>query len=291
MNNLNISKIGSRLINIPSLNFLGPYSESDNKKYIISWSGSDYLLAKNNTVIHTGKVEVSGIGCVANTGTFIIADFTFEDKLQGIFYAFDSSGIIIIKQYLSANIYNCAISNDGKYAVCQCANSETEEGGMLVFFDINAGKLLWRNKPICGWADSYSFDQKNKWLLLEKRDQGKYRYTYDGKFIDKPKWGNDRVKFASPYELLRIVEEQHKNMKGSLSADDAKKIQSLLNRALKGLNDDSWRKSKIYRIAGEVCEELGKKANAIKYYEMALQLNQKVGVKRRLSNLKNINLN
>jgi tetratricopeptide (TPR) repeat protein len=54
----------------------------------------------------------------------------------------------------------------------------------------------------------------------------------------------------------------------------------------KGLDEDPNEKANAYRTAGEVNEAMGQTDNAIKYYEKAIELNPKVGVKRRLSALK-----
>lgn len=189
-----ISKIGSRMVRVSSLDFFGPYSESENNIFTLGWSGSDYFLAKKDAVLLKGTLQVLSDGKVANDGTFILNDLMLGDELDGTFYVFDMSGTKVMSHYFEANLYNNGISPNGKYAVCQCANSNTGDSGVLAFFDIEAGLLLWKIKPKSGWAYSYSFDMKNRYLYLECQEEGKFRYNFDGEFVDKEKWEAERDK-------------------------------------------------------------------------------------------------
>ena len=297
-----VSKIGSRMIRVASMNFFGPYSESLNKKFLVGWSDSDseqgiggfresgegsYILAENGKVIVTGKLQRPNDGKVANNGTFIINDWMFGEGLCGTFYAFDKIGTNLIKYHFEANLYNNGISEDGKYAVCQCANSDTEDGGVLAFFDLEIGRILWKKSPESGWADSYLFDCQNHYLYLVYRDKGKFRYTFEGEFIDKDKWEDARIKYASSFELSLIARDRFKEVSDNLSNEEAEEILSLLSKSLnKGLDEYPNEKASVYRTIGEVHEALGKIDDAIKNYELALQINPKVGVKRRLNALK-----
>ena len=61
----------------------------------------------------------------------------------------------------------------------------------------------------------------------------------------------------------------------------------MLNRALKkGLDEYPNEKAAVYRTLGEVKESLGETSDAIHDYELALELNPKVGIKRHLDMLK-----
>lgn len=299
-----VLKSGDNFVRIGSMDFYGQYSESPSGVFLIAWSDFDqsrgvggfrergegtYVLAENGKAIRSGQVQRPNDGKVANNGTFIINDWMFGEGLKGIFYAFDMSGRQLVKHRFSANLFNNGMSEDGRYAVCQCANSDTEDGSVLAFFDLEKGSLLWKIQPESGRADSYYIDCVKKELLLGYRERGKYRYSFAGHFIDKDKWEVERIDYASAFELSIIAKERYKEKTSALSEADAQEILLLFDRALKkGLDEYPNEKASVYRTMGEVKEFLGKTTEAIQNYELALELNPKVGIKRHLDVLKKL---
>lgn len=297
-----VSRVGSASVRVSSIDFFGSYSESKNGEFLVGWSDSDresgvggfrqsgegsYILAEHDEVTTFGKLQRPNDGKVANNGTFIINDWMFGEGLQGTFYAFHKNGKRLIKHRFSANLYNNGISEDGRYAVCQLANSDTEDGGTIAFFDLEQGILLWQKHPDSGWADSYQFNLERNELLLRYRELGHFRYSFEGEFLDKERWEVARIKHASAFELSLIAKDRLKECGENMSANDAEEILSLLNRAVhKGLDEYPNEKASVYRTIGEVKERTGNVEEAIQNYEKALALNPKVGVKRRLSALK-----
>lgn len=249
-------------------------------------------MAEDSVVVVSGRLERPHDGKVADNGVFIINDWMFGEGLKGTFYAFDRLGTQLVQHRFAANLFNNSIAKDGTFAICQCAfNSNTEDGGVLSFFDLLKGILLWKTQPEPGWADSYGFDLERKELILRYREKGEYRYSFTGQFIDKEKWETERLNFASAFELSFIAKERLKEKGCNLREEDAKEILSLLHSALvKGLDQYPNEKATVYRTVGEIKESLGNISEAILNYEFALELNSKVGVKRRLEALKkNIN--
>lgn len=297
-----VSKTGTNFVSVHSTDFFGPYSESENGKFLVAWSDADrergiggfresgqgsYILAEDTVVLISGRLQRPNDGKVANNGTFIINDWMFGEGLKGTFYAFDKLGNQLVQHRFTANLFNNGIAEDGRFAVCQCANSDTEDSGVLAFFDLNKGLLLWKIQPESRCADSYHFDCEGKEILLRYRERGEYRYSFGGDFIDKDKWQAERINYASAFELSLIAKEHFKEKYHSLSEADAQEILLLLERALnKGLDEYPNEKAAVYRTIGEVKESLGTIPDAIHYYEMALKLNPKVGIKRRLDILK-----
>ncbi len=298
-----IQKIGNSIVEIPSIGFFGPYAESPNLDYLIAWSDFDpsyevggyrkmghgsYVLVKNGNVICSGQLERPNDGQVANNGTFVLADWLFGDGLKSIFYTFSSNGNKIIHHTFSANMLNTGLSESGQFAVVQLANSDSDDGGCLAFFDLFQKELLWKQVPIPGWANSYQFNDETKRLGLIFQDKGIYEYTYDGVFADSARWDEDRIKYASGFELVSIAQEKLKQFSDTrLKQEDADDILNILKRALKtNLNKYPNEQAKAYRVIGEVYETLGDVSMAIEMYEKAIKLDPKVGVKRQLEKLK-----
>lgn len=102
------------------------------------------------------SMERPNSGHVADNGTFSLEDWLFGGDLNGTFYVFDKFGNLKIKRRFEANILNSAISNNGMLAICQTANSKTEDGNILAGFDLTTGVELFAVHPSTFWADEYS---------------------------------------------------------------------------------------------------------------------------------------
>ena len=102
-----------RHISIPSIGFHGPFSASQNGRYIVAWCDFDYaqgvggfrkkgkgsyVLLEKDKVILKGKIQRPNEAHVADNGTFVINDWMFGEGLKGTFYAIDCKGKEIIKR-------------------------------------------------------------------------------------------------------------------------------------------------------------------------------------------------
>lgn len=295
-------KIEDIFVRIDEINFFGKYSKSPNGQFIIAWSDFDYesgiggfrtsgegtyVVAKNDEVILVGKLQRPNDCKISNNGNFIVNDWLFGEGLKGIYYAFNLSGQILLNHTLSANLFNNGISENGKYVVCQCCNSDTDDSNTLYFFDLEKGSLLWKINPEVGWADSYYFDCEKMELHLIYKEKGIFRYNFNGSFLDKEKWESERINYLSAFEISDIAKERFKEKKNNMNEGIADEIILLFERALgEGLDKYPNEKAIVYRSIGEIKELLGKIPDAIHFYELALEHNEKVGIKRHLKMLK-----
>ena len=227
-------------------------------------------------------------GKVADNGTFVLEDWLFGDALKSMIYAFSVNGDEIMHHRFSANMHNTGLSPSGHYSVAQLAHSDSRDGGCLAFLDLVERKILWQQEPQPGWANSYRFDDGAKRLGLVYPNRGVYEYGYDGEFADSNRWEEDRVTFASGFELLHIVQEKLGEIpKDGLKLANSDYLLQLLNTALtKGVDKDPKYLARTYRTMGEIHEAIGNRESAIANYEIATGINPKVGVKLRLKRLK-----
>lgn len=296
-------------LTIDSIGYFGQYVQSPNGRYTLSWvespimEGSDgrsrkpqgtYLMMDGKNVVVNGRMPRPNDGVVSDVGVFAINDWTFSEGLAGIFNVISPRGDALLKARFRANLNNCGLSNDGRFAVCQTCNSDHEaHSGMLFFFDVSNGKLLWKKEPETGWASGYEFDVPNRLLYLCYEGVGKYRYTFEGQCLDEERWRQEsrakRLQNPSGYDLVYIAEEKMGEIEtGKASADQYTEVESMLKRSV-GMDISENTKAQAHRRLGEIAEKLGRPSDAIREYERALELNPKVGCKRRLAQLKQQN--
>jgi hypothetical protein len=296
-------KITDSMIEVPSIGMFGSYTESQNGEYTLVWSDTDpsagvggyrpsghgaYALLHNDTVVCTGKLERPNDGMVANNGTFILSDWCFGGDLKSRLHGFQSDGREILRHEFSANMFNTGLSDTGKYASAQLANSSSEDGGCLALFDLSEGKLLWMKAAETGWADSYRFDDENRRIILVYNKLGSYKYSFDGQLENAHQWEQDRIKHGSGYDLLAVCKAKLYASAGQLNREKANILLEIIDRALKKkeIHGDTKMTAQAFRITGEIHEAAGDFRQAIEKYERATALDSKIGVKRKLEKLK-----
>jgi len=296
-----VRKVGSRMLRISSLDMFGPYSESRDGRYLLLRQDSDreqgrggyresgngkFALVDNGSVVFAGECERPTEGAVSNSGTFAITDTLFGDKLGSKLYVYSADGNLIFEHRFSANTLNIGISPEGTHVVAQMCNSDTDDSGKLFLFEISQPKVIAAFIPETGWANEYEFSVPDGILSLCYRGNRKYKYRFDGTFLDTERFERERVEDASPTELVLLVREKMK----SATNEELPGLLSLIDRAFAGnLSEYHDYRALAFRVKGEINESLGNKDQAISAYQEAINIDPKIGVKQRLKKLEKAN--
>jgi tetratricopeptide (TPR) repeat protein len=245
-----------------------------------------YNAVQNKTILR-GQLERPNSGRVANNGYFSLEDWGFSGSgLSGVFYVLYPSGEIIIKRRFEANIYNSAISNEGKLAVCQtCHNPSGSDGNLLTLFDLTKKTELFSVHPIEQWAEKYDFLEDQQILIVTLKDIGEFRYDKFGTFLDYATYNSARLTSKNYGVILRAAHQFLKD-----PDLDQKRIETILNAILRartlGANSDQGNKLFALKIQGFTLEALGREREALAVYEEAIKIDPKIGVKRKADALK-----
>jgi tetratricopeptide (TPR) repeat protein len=278
--------------------FRGNHSESPDKRFLIGWIDGDldvgvigsrktgngkFIVIENGEIILQGEAERPNACKIANNGNFVINDWLFSNGLNGKFYAYNKTGKEIVSHRFLANLKTNCISDDGRFTASDLANSNSKDSGLLAIFDLEKGTLIRRIYPEDNAGSLLSISSVDKTITLDYKDLGRFRYSFDGVFLDKGKLQQARIEKGSVFDLLEKV----KNTK-NINEDIVKEIMGLLNKALaKGFDEYSkTQKAQAYRCIGEIYEAIENISEAVKNYELALKIDPKIGIKRRLSLLK-----
>lgn len=290
-------------VEIPSLKFFGEFSKSPSGEWAICWSDSDdeehrgghrnsgkgrYVLynLRQNAVVQEGRLERPNSGHVADNGYFSIEDWHFGDGLVGTFYVFSVDGKPLTKKKFKANLYNSAISRSGRFAICQTANSPSEEdGNRLTAFDVETNTQLFSINPPSGWANSYEFDEASGKVGVLLEGIGTFYYDRQGQFLDTERLDLARLNCDRYADVLMTAEQMMKRT--DLSEHIAQAVLEAAQRACRigADNDPSW-KAVALKIQGFAHEFLHNDAEALAAFEDALKLNPKIGVKRKADSLR-----
>jgi len=282
-----------------NLDFYGQSSISPNGRFVITWEDADpasgiggsrkkglgsYMLLQDGRILLKGKLERPNDGKVSNTGIFIIHDWTFSDSLDGIFFAIDPSGNVLVRERYKANLDVNAISAEGWYAACQTCRSDFEaHSDLMSIFDLRRKSLIGQFKPVTGRPHDILFDSASKTINLVY--QGKeYRYLFDGTCLDQEKWERERVSTYSGYDLIALAENRLNVLQGPDLAVYNEPIDLLKEGLQRGVSE--YTQARVHRLLGEIYHRCGDNNLAISHFESALQLNPKIGVKKLCESLK-----
>lgn len=299
------TKIVSKIFTIDEIGFTGLFSRSPNKEWIIavcdgyvdtkgfrgghrsSGQGS-YLLyhVPSEEVVQLGHVNRPNNPKVANNGTFTVEDWGVANDLSGTFLVFTSSGEKILDREFSANLYSNGISDNGVYAAAQTANSGTEDGGKLVGFDLRTGEELFSVTPKGGKSLDFTFNELDGTFGTILKGMGMFYYSKSGDFLDDKRLSDRLINGKDHHRLLseaaRLLEE------GELRKE---KLTKIADRLRKGLLTDlvaknAKLKAQTLKVLGLYCEKLNLKEEALLSYEEALEIDPKIGLRRRAEKLK-----
>jgi tetratricopeptide (TPR) repeat protein len=289
-------------MSVASRQFAGHFSASPNGCYRIAWGQGGwtprnlaasrtmgrYLLLEGNTVLAEGQMTRPEGGQVANNGKFIINDWEDGSALTGSFVAFDRTGREIIRRHFNANLFNNGLSTDGHFAACHTCNSyDPDDSAILAVFDLSAGQEVARWQAESGWPNWYEFSADGKTIGLGYKELGAFRYSLTGDFIDRDIWVETCLAKGQYGTTILMVESLIKAAGKELPAKLASKLISSLDRFAPqfGTADPQWRALAL-KLRGIRLEASGAVAEALGCYERALELNPKIGVKRRAHQLK-----
>lgn len=268
--------------------FAETYEHSDNHEYSIRLD-VDYCvtpkkgkltLLKDNLKLFQKTLEKPESGAVSNQGFIAVCDYLFTQKLEGIFYIFDNIGNKIFYKRTTANLGVCSISSDSQYSMFETYGSETEDSNKIFVIDVSKCEIISKfDKP---FGFNKVMINSNKSIKLINHKNIIFEIDFYGNQINKDEYKKLIFETGSILDKLNYFE------KSEVESILTNKDYLALLKA--GINDNdtsySYGKGLLYRKIGDYYEYNGDKENTIKYWEEALKINPKIGVKRKLESMK-----
>jgi len=281
--------------------WFGQYRRSPSGRWIVSWRDTDpagtrgghrasgkgsYLLYDwlNKRVVLKDHLERPNNGHVSDAGIFVLEDWHFGSALSGTLHAFGPQGQQILKRTFSANLITSAISRSGQFAVCQTANSQTEDGHSLFLFDLQSGEQKFARKPSAGWTMDYTIDEARIEVIAHIKGLGEFRYDQMGQFLDSEALEEATLQ-GGDYSAVILLAERLLQRDDLTSARTNQILKAIERARREGADANSGWKAAALKVTGMACEALGDPIQAIVAYEQAIEINPKVGAKRRLAAL------
>jgi hypothetical protein len=267
--------------------FYGTDQYSPNKLYCVSycdghydndkWKNGDIALVKGKTLLFKKKIQRPNDCYVSNDGIVICCDWQNSDALTGKFLVFDTTGEQIFSKKTTANLGACAVSDNSKIALFETHHSDTDDANKIFIVDIQQKQIIHKFQRPASFNNAF-IDTDNKRIKLKDHKGFSFEIDFDGNQTNKAEYENQVMTKGSVYDRLWLYSDK---------ADEVKlKDPSYLDLLDKALTDKdasySFGKDKIYRMIGEYYEANGDIPKTIENWEKAMQINPKIGVKRKL---------
>jgi tetratricopeptide (TPR) repeat protein len=222
-------------------------------------------------------------GKVADNGVFVLNDWELSGDLSGVFSAYRPDGKNILSRRFRANLYNNGLASDGSLAVCQTCNSpDPNDSSVLAVFDLISGIEIAAWRPESGWARFYEFPPDHQSIKLGYAAGETLSYSLRGAFVDRVHWANVELGKGN----LSMVERLIQSAEAGVSSALAEKLIGSIDIALSAQPADGRTRAWAFKLRGLCLESQGKLAAALLFYQKALELDPKIGVKRRAEQLR-----
>lgn len=292
---LEIDEFGHGLVSIQAIDFIGPQAKSPDGRYRLIWAdrspdgrhGGDresghgtWALLRDDHIIVAGRLERPQDSKVVDDGTFILHDWMFGQGLKGRFHAFAHDGRPLIEQQVAANLMSNSLSPEGRFAMCQTANAPgSPDSCHYILFDIRHGQEMTRWEVETGWADSYAWDCDSGRVYLCMKDGERVGYDFAGKMIDREGWQLRRIAAGNLWVIQSVIN-------ASEPLVDAMREALIGGLTVAAHDGEIWSQAHTFRQLGELHERAGELVDAIAAYDKALVIDPKVGVARKVEQLR-----
>jgi tetratricopeptide (TPR) repeat protein len=266
------------------IGYVGLSKESPDGNYIIGFRDGHQekgrlTLVKDKKILFEKKLERPNDCKVSNDGFVICCDWLDSMDLAGEFLVYNERGDEIIRYRTQANLGYCQISPDSKFAIVETYNSNNDDGNKIFIFDLLKGELLNKiAKPLA--YNEALIDTGNMVIALTDFNKLIYKVDFHGNPVNFEDYYKKMISEGTPDAVIRffnghLAEQRHK---------DENYLKALLDESNSG--KEYLKLDYIYREIGECYEAKGDIENTIFYWEKAVDINPKIGVKRKLSKLK-----
>ena len=233
-----------------------------------------------------GRLDRPNDGHVANTGTFILADWLFTDHLHARLHVFTAEGTELVRRECSANVAATFIDADGQYAAVQMASnpSDDRDDERFVVFDLTRRSELWSKSLEVGRAAEVEFDVTTEALWTTTSTFGHVRYGLADGSVELAPLRALALETGDRFEILALVEDE---IASGIDGDRRETLVRACLRASDRLASYPSHAARALRVAGELLEASDPNRTAT-YWERALALDSKVGIAQRLKELRRL---
>lgn len=243
-----------------------------------------YRLIENGVGLRCeGRLERPNDGHVANTGTFILADWLFTDDLRARLHVLAADGTELIRRECAANVSASFMDDEGLFAAAQLASNPSDNGDdeRFVVFDLSSRSERWSKALEVGRAEGVEFDAAASAVWVTTGTFGRVRYNLADGSVDTAALRATLFQTGSGFDILALVEDE---IAVGVEPDRREALVGACLRASDQLGTYPRHAARALRIAGELLESTDPSRTLV-YWERAIAMDPKVGLAKRVKEL------
>lgn len=271
--------------------FYGNEQFSKNKKYRVvysdgysdndKWKKGQFAVLNGDKLLFKKRLERPNDCHISNNGISICCDWLNIDDLEGKFIAFDLTGKEIFSRKTTAGLGSSGISNDGRIALFETYNSDTEDADQIFVVDLEQGKIISKFDRPTAFIKTEIDTESGRIRLIDNRGFI-FEIDFTGNQTNQEEYDSQILQKGSIYDKLWFYSDK--------PAEEKFQDKNYLDILYKALKDNDCQYSygfdRLYRMIGEYYEANNDIKKTIEYWEKAIEVNPKVGVKRKLDKLR-----
>ena len=271
--------------------FYGRQSKSPDGRFIVVAADSYGLNGKNisgqialladNKVLFKKRLQRPNDAHVSNNGVAICCDWLNSTLLTGKFLVFDRSGEIIFSKKTTANLGNCAISENGLFALFETYGSDSAHSNQFFIVDVLGLQITGQFERPFSFQKAIIHEQ-SKQITLKNNKGFTYEIDFSGNQLNREDYEKQILSKGSVYDKMILYEGKSDGEKFG----DPLYLQLLVKAVEDKDASYSFGIDKIYRKMGEYHEANNQPEKTIEFWEKAIALNPKVGIAKRMASLK-----
>lgn len=273
--------------------FFGTEEFSSNRTYCVvfsdgyeennKWTKGTVGLLKNGKQVFAKRFDRPHDCKVSNNGMVTICDWGNTDKRTGDFLVLDETGNEIFRRIAKANLGTCSISTDGHYAIFETYSSDTEDSNKIFIVDIKSKtEISSFDRPFAFIAADIDTEQKQ--IKLIDNSDFEFITDFNGNQLNKKELEETILKRGTTLDKLIFLESNY----SPNELINKSEYEGLLIKALSDKDASySYGQDKIHKVLGQLYLERNETEKAIDHWGKALEINPKVGVKKKFDSLVN----
>lgn len=239
----------------------------------------EVVLFENNKVLFQKYYDRPNDVVISDNGTIAFCCWLDYNDLSGEFYVLDRFGDKLFKKKLKANLGQCQISNDSKIAVFETYGSDNNQSNKIFVINLENGTSNHINKDF-EFNKIRIYDKK---ILLSNHKMS-IAYNLNGDLLIDHKKIKEILEKGDINYVIRFFQKRilDEDFLSTYLIPNYDLLLSLANSKSSFRKGQKIELSKIYRKTGEYFEKNDDYNKAIRLFETALILNDKIGLKRKI---------
>jgi hypothetical protein len=229
----------------------------------------------DSRIVELHDFERPNDAVISDVGFTVIVDELSLGQMANALIFIRPDGTILKQIHFSVGLGKLSIDPKGELVFLSTAASESKDAELLCF-EIHKGELRWR-KPAPKPAAEVAVLPNERCILVGRpyKSCGRdylLKLTFDGQVLER--WPD------SPYQALDFGEKEREAGKVS----EAERWFQVVVKS----DISPFYRAKAYRALGELAEDKGQPPVALDFYNKALELSPKIGVRKKITALSKV---